>query len=181
MLMRSCPPILRPSEDASADTRSTKETPMDPDRKPTDSSPGAPAPATSEAPEARVVAIEERLDVDTHTEETGAVRVRKLVSDEVHSVPVRLRSQSVDVRRVPVNQPVEQQSEPRREGDTLIIPVYEYVPVVTMKLMLKEEVHVTTRSIETESVHDVQLKSEKIVVERRDGADGPWRPDPESQ
>ncbi|MBP0588268.1 YsnF/AvaK domain-containing protein [Paraburkholderia sp. LEh10] len=152
---------------------------MDPDRKPTESSPTAPAPASPEAPEARVVAVQERLAVDTHTAETGAVRIRKLVSEEVHSVPVRLCSQSVEVRRVPVNQPVEQQSEPRWEGDTLIIPVYEYVPVVTTKLILKEEVHVTTRATETDSVHEVQLKSEKIVVERRDGADGPWRPDAE--
>ncbi|ACC73691.1 YsnF/AvaK domain-containing protein [Paraburkholderia phymatum] len=151
---------------------------MDPDRKPTESPPTAPAP---EEPQAHLVAIQERLAVDTHTTETGAVRVRKLVSEEVHNVPVRLCSQSVEVRRVPVNQPVEQQSEPRREGDTLIIPVYEYVPVVTTKLILKEEVHVTTRATETESVHEVQLKSEKIVVERRDGAEGPWRPDAENE
>jgi uncharacterized protein (TIGR02271 family) len=129
----------------------------------------------------RIAAVEERMSVDKRQVETGAVRVRKVVSEEVRGVPLRLRGQHVNVRRVPVNEKVERRSGPRREGDTVVIPIYEYVPVVTMQLVLKEEVHVTTTETETNSIHEVTVSSEKVVVERRQGTDGPWRPEPEAK
>jgi stress response protein YsnF len=89
-------------------------------------------------------------------------------------VAVRLRTEQVEVRRVAVNRPVEERAGPRREGDTLIIPVYEHVPIVTMQLTLKEEVHVQTRQAQDDVVQQVVLRSEEVVVERREGCDGKW-------
>ena len=77
-----------------------------------------------------------------------------------------------------MNRPVEERDEPRREGDTLIIPVYEYVPVVRMQLTLKEEVHVKTTEIQEDVIHRVLTNSEELVVERREGPDGPWKKEP---
>jgi stress response protein YsnF len=127
----------------------------------------------------RIAAVEEHMSVDKRTVETGAARVRKVVSEEVQGLPVRLRVQQVNVRHVPVNQHVEKRCGPRREGATVVIPIYEYVPVVMMQLVLKEEVHLTTVETETDAVHEVPVRSEKVVVERRESADGVWRPDPE--
>ena len=31
-------------------------------------------------------------------------------------------------------------AEPRQDGDTLVVPVFEYVPVTELKLMLKEDI-----------------------------------------
>lgn len=140
----------------------------------TDDKPATP-PRTPD--EVRLSAVQEELSVGVTTTETGAVRVRKVVHEEMHPVSMRLCSQEVDVRRVAVNRPVEERAEPRREGDTLVIPVYEYVPVVRMQLTLKEEVYVTTREQQQDVVHHVLLNSEELVVERRDGTSGEWKPD----
>jgi stress response protein YsnF len=125
-----------------------------------------------------VSAVKEEIAVGVATVETGAVRVRKVVHEEMQPISVRLRTQEVDVQRIPVNRPVEEREEPRREGDTLIIPVYEYVPVVRMQLTLKEEVHVKTTEIEEDVIRRVLTNSEELVVERREGPHGQWKKDP---
>jgi len=88
---------------------------------------------------------------------------------------VTLREQHVEVRRVSINRAVDEREPPRQEGDTLIIPVFEYVPVVRMQLMLKEEVHVTTTESVQQVVRAVTLSAEELVVERREGEDGEWQ------
>ncbi|TGQ52626.1 DUF2382 domain-containing protein, partial [Mesorhizobium sp. M4B.F.Ca.ET.211.01.1.1] len=86
----------------------------------------------------------------------------------------------VEVRRVSINRAVDQRYPPRQEGDKLVIPVYESVPVVKMQLMLKEEVHVTTKESVQQVVREMTLNSEELLVERRDGVDGEWRPEDNS-
>jgi stress response protein YsnF len=137
----------------------------------------SPAAPVSDA-EKRLSVIQEEVRVDAVEVETGAVRIRKVISEQSVPVPVRLRSQTVEVRRVSVNRPVDTRVEPRQEGDMLIIPVYEFVPIVTMQLTLKEEVYVTTRSTDEEQVQHFPVSKESIIVERREGANGEWRPDP---
>ncbi|NKJ49354.1 hypothetical protein CIC12_22005 [Burkholderia sp. SG-MS1] len=126
--------------------------------------------------EVRISAVEERLEVGVDTIETGSVRVRKVIHEETHPLSVTLRREHVEVRRVPINEPVDERTAPRQEGDTLIIPVFEYVPVVKMQLTLKEEVHITRSESRQEVVREVTSKSEQLVVERREGTDGLWKP-----
>ncbi|SAL77423.1 hypothetical protein AWB67_05088 [Caballeronia terrestris] len=132
--------------------------------------------SSESAPAAAVTisAIQEEIRVGAVETETGAVRVRKVVTNEMRSIPLGLRSKTVGVTRVSVNRPVESEYGPRQEGDTLIVPVFEYVPVFTMQLTLKEEVHITTHTLEKEEVREVPVKVETIVVERRDGPNGAW-------
>ena len=127
--------------------------------------------------EVRISAVKERLEVGVDTVETGSVRVRKVIHEETHPLSVTLRHEQVEVRRVPINEAVDERSAPRQDGDTLIIPVFEYVPVVKMQLMLKEEVHITRSESRQEVVREVTSKSEQLVVERREGADGEWKPE----
>lgn len=133
-------------------------------------------PSSASAPVADVTvsAIQEELSVGTVEAETGAVRVRKVVSDETRSISVELRTKTVGVTRVSVNRPVEAEYGARQEGDTLIVPVFEYVPVVSMQLTLKEEVRITTHTFEKEELRQVPVKVETLVVERREGTDGAW-------
>jgi stress response protein YsnF len=126
----------------------------------------------------RLSAVQEEVRVDAIEVETGAVRVRKLIREDIVPVPVRLRSKDVEVLRVSINRPVDVREEPRQEGDTLIVPVYEFVSIVTMQLTLKEEVHIKTRLSEEQRVEHVTVASEEIVVERREGVRGDWVPDP---
>ena len=143
----------------------------------------APNAAGSGAPqdEVRLSAVQEELEVGVRTTETGSVRVRKVVHEEMTPLSLRLHEQHVEVTHIPVNRPAEERAEPRRDGDTLIIPIYEYVPVVTMQLTLKEEVHIKTTETERDVVHHVLTHAEELVVERREGPDGKWMPDPPSR
>ncbi|MDR5776684.1 MULTISPECIES: YsnF/AvaK domain-containing protein [unclassified Caballeronia] len=140
--------------------------------------PNAPPPPAAVSDEVRLAAVQEELAVDVRKTETGAVRVRKVVHEEMQSVAMRLRSEQVEVSRVAVNRAVDERSEPRQEGNTLIIPVYEYVPVVRMQLTLKEEVHIKTTESQRDMVHQVLVNTEELIVERREGAEGEWRRDP---
>jgi stress response protein YsnF len=135
-------------------------------------------PAHDPSDAVRVSAVKEEMSVGITTVETGAVRVRKVIHEEMHPVSLRLHCQQVDVQRIPVNRAVEERDGPRREGDTLIIPVYEYVPVVRMQLTLKEEVHVKTTEMQKDVTHRVLTNSEELVVERREGPEGPWKQEP---
>lgn len=129
--------------------------------------------------EIHIAAVQEELQVGVKATQTGAVRIRKVVHEEMHPIPVRLRSQTVEIKHFAINKPVEQKFGPRQEGNTLIIPVFEYVPIVTMQLTLKEEVHVTTTESTQEVFQNVLLNTEELVVERRDGAQGEWRSESE--
>lgn len=137
--------------------------------------------ANNASDELRVTAVQEQLQVDVDRIETGSVRVRKIIQEETKPVSVTLREEHVEVRRVPVNRPVDERYAPRQEGNTLIIPVFEYVPVVKMQLVLKEEVHVTTVESQHEAVREFILKSEELVIERREGTDGEWKPETDTE
>ena len=126
------------------------------------------------ANEIQINAVQEELEVAVKTTETGAVRIHKIAHEEMQPIPVSLRSQTVEVKRFTVNRPVEHKFEPRHEGDTLIIPVFEYVPIITMQLTLKEEVHVTTTVSQQEVFQNVLVNTEELVVERRSDIDGEW-------
>jgi stress response protein YsnF len=119
-------------------------------------------------------AVQERLSVGIERTETGAVRVRKVNYDEMQEIPVALRTESVEVQRVQINRPVAEEYGPRQEGATLIVPVFEYVPVTESKLMLKEEVRITKSTSKVNAVHRASVQKQALIVERRDGELGDW-------
>jgi stress response protein YsnF len=121
-----------------------------------------------------IAATQEDVLIGVEKQETGAVRVHKVVHEESLDIPVTLRSEHVQVQRVSINRPVESEYGPRQEGETLVIPVFEYVPVIEMRLMLKEEIHLTKQVSEQDAVQSVSVKKEEVVVEKRDGALGDW-------
>ena len=131
---------------------------------------------TDDAP-VRLAVVEEQVTVGVERHETGAVRVRKVVHEDFVDVPVTLRSEQVDVRHVPENRQVDSEYGPRQVGDTWIVPVFEYVPVTELRLMLKEEIHITRRTVEQEVIHTVPVRKDTLIVERRQGPAGEWVPD----
>ncbi|CAB3806599.1 YsnF/AvaK domain-containing protein [Pararobbsia alpina] len=121
-----------------------------------------------------LLATEERLAVSAQEQDKGAVRIRTITHFESLEVPVLLRSNAVHIERVEVNQFVEAKFGPRNEGDTLIVPVFECVPVTELKLMLKEEIRITTVVTEKTDVHVAEVQRQQVVVERRVGSTGDW-------
>jgi stress response protein YsnF len=140
--------------------------------------PAEPLHVVTDGAPVRLSVVEEQVTVSATQHETGAVRVRKVVHEDFVDVPVTLRSEHVDVRHVPENRRVDSEYGPRQVGDTWIVPVFEYVPVTEMRLMLKEEVHITRRTVEKEVIHTVPVRKDTLIVERRHGPAGEWVPEP---
>ncbi len=131
-------------------------------------------PLTTELEGRQLSVIEERLSVRIEKREAGSVRVRTVTHKEVKEVPILLQSKSVQVDRVPVYRFVDAEFEPRQEGDTLIVPVFEYVPVTEMRLMLKEEMHVRSTVTSEDSVYQAEVQRQDVIVERRTNPKGEW-------
>lgn len=112
----------------------------------------------------RIPIVEEQLHVHTRVVDTGGVRIRKHVDEHIDPIELSLRSEEVDVRRVPVDRIVDSPVPTREEGDTLIIPVHE--EQLVRQWVLVEELHVTRRATQTRATGDVALRRESVSIER---------------
>jgi uncharacterized protein (TIGR02271 family) len=110
----------------------------------------------------------EALDVQTRRVETGRVRLHKTVHTREVLVDEPLVREEVVIERVPINRVVEGPLPVRYEGDTMVVSVLEEVLVVETRLLLKEEVHITTRRTERHAPQRVTRRYEDVTVERAD-------------
>jgi uncharacterized protein (TIGR02271 family) len=108
----------------------------------------------------------EELEVHKRRVETGRVRIHKAVQTREVLVDEPLLREEVVVERVPVNRVVEGPIPVRSEGDTMILSLLEEVLVVKTRLLLKEEVHVTTRRTERHAPERVTRRHEDVTIER---------------
>lgn len=118
---------------------------------------------------------EEQIEIGRRVVESGAVRIRK----QVDSVPVAIddveTKEEVSVQRVPVGRVVDAPLGVRQEGDVTIVPVLE--ERLVKQWVLVEEIHLTRSRREVPVQHEVSVRRESVVVERRDAETGAWRPD----
>jgi uncharacterized protein (TIGR02271 family) len=112
--------------------------------------------------------IQEALDVQTRTVETGRVRITKVIHEREELVDEPLVQEKVTIERVPVNRVVEGPIPVRSEGDTMIVSVLEEVLVVETRLLLAEELRITRRRTETHRPVTVTVRREDVTVERVD-------------
>ena len=110
--------------------------------------------------------VAEQLEVHTRRVETSKVRVTKTVETEEQVIDLPTVREEVVVERVPIERFVAEMPPVRREGDTVVVSVIEEVLVVEKRLMLREEVRLTTRRVETHEPHTVTLRKEVAHVER---------------
>lgn len=116
--------------------------------------------------EPKIALVREELTLGKRKVESGRVRIRKEVRVREQEIEQELLREEVEVRRVPADRELDAAPEPRREGDTLIIPVVEEVLVQRKVLRLREELHVRRRAVRTPHRERVLLRSEEAVVER---------------
>jgi uncharacterized protein (TIGR02271 family) len=113
----------------------------------------------------------EELEVKKRTVERGRIRVRKTVRSREELVEQPLQHDEVTVERVAVNREVDAPLQPRYERDALVIPVIEEVLVTRKQLVLKEEIYIRRRCVESMHQERVTLRSEDVEVERQAKAD----------
>jgi stress response protein YsnF len=115
---------------------------------------------------ASIPVLEEEFNLNTRKVPKGGVRleIRTETLDEVHAVTVH--EDVVDIKRVPVEVPVDKPPAVRTEGDVLIVPVLEEVVVVERRLMLKEELHIRRERTSKEVDIPVTRRSQRVLIER---------------
>jgi uncharacterized protein (TIGR02271 family) len=96
----------------------------------------------------------------------GVVRVRKRTHERTQDIDVPLSHEKVDVERVRVNRVCDAPTPPRREGDVLVVPVFEEIVTVHRHWVLKEEIRLRTRTVKTRHRERVVLRDEEVDVER---------------
>jgi uncharacterized protein (TIGR02271 family) len=124
--------------------------------------------ADSREPPLVLPVLAEVLDVRTRTVETGRVRIHKTVHAREVLVDEPLLREEVAIERVPVNRVVEGPIPVRYEGDTMILSLLEEVLVVETRLLLTEELRITTRRTATHTPARVMLRHEDVTIERVD-------------
>lgn len=116
--------------------------------------------------------LREQLDVRVARERTGTVRLRKVVHETAVPVGATGFRETVETKRVAVNQAVDSTRAPWQQGDTLVIPVYE--ERLVSQLFLLEEIHLTRRREAFDASATASLRREEVLVERLDPATGQW-------
>jgi uncharacterized protein (TIGR02271 family) len=135
----------------------------------------SPPPVASPAASESIVVplVVEELRVERERVQTGNVRVAVGVQEREEVVDEPVIREEVTIERVPINRPVAEALPIRHEGLTTIVPIVEEVLIVEKRLVLKEEIHITKRRVETREPQKVVLRSETATVERLDLDDPP--------
>ena len=118
--------------------------------------------------------VEEQAHVGKREVDGDRLRVSTRTDVVEEHVSETLRTDAVQVTRVPVNRTL-RAGEPapaiRTEDNVTIIPVVEEIVVVEKRFVLKEEIHIL-REVTTETVDvPVTLRKQRAVIDRT-GADG---------
>src|SRR3954466_13299935 len=125
-----------------------------------------------------VPVVEETAVVYKERVVTDRVRLHKRVHEDQEVLDIPVRTETLEVERVPVDRFVEAAPAIRQEGETTVYPVVEEVLVVEKRLWLVEEVHVTQRQATRHVREEVVLRREEITVEHMADPDGVGRDDP---
>jgi uncharacterized protein (TIGR02271 family) len=117
--------------------------------------------------------VVEQAQVAKREVETGRVRIQKTVATAQEQVDVPLTREQVHVARVATERYLDEPATPHYRGNTLVIPVMEEVLVVQKRLLLREEIHVTTVRAEVRHQETVTVQREQVTVTRTE----PGQPD----
>jgi stress response protein YsnF len=120
--------------------------------------------------EATLQLREETLQARVVDREKGKVLVHKRVETTPVSEDITLRQGRVDIERIARNELVEERLDPWYEGDLLMIPVYEEVPVTEIRLVLKEIVQIRQGEATEQVTVEGETRREVVDIERTDEA-----------
>lgn len=109
---------------------------------------------------------EEHVHARTKTRETGRVRARVVTETRDEPIDATGWRETVDVERVPVGRVVDAPQGVRDEDGVVVIPVYEEVLVVERRLVLREEVRLTTRREPVPGPASVPLRRQHVEIDR---------------
>jgi len=122
--------------------------------------------SSDDKPSVVIPVAREEASIAREIVETGVVNVRKVVRERVEVIDEPMLHDEVHIEHVTINREVAAPEPPREEGDVLVIPVYEEVVTVHRQWILKEEVRLRRREVQTRHREEVVLREEQALVER---------------
>ena len=116
----------------------------------------------------KIPVTEDVLVVGRRTVDLGTVRVSKTTETRQAIVDEPVITEELHIERRRLDRFVSSDEPPpiRTEGDTTVIPVLEEVLVVEKRLMLREEVRITRVRRVGRAPQEVELRRERVHVER---------------
>lgn len=124
--------------------------------------------AMNESDTVVIPVIEETLSVGKRVVEGGGVRIVKSVITEEATIEEPTVHEAATVDRVAINrflEPGEDLPKSRREGDTLIIPIFEEVVVTEKRMRITEELHILLTRTETVTPQTTTIRREQVHIE----------------
>lgn len=118
--------------------------------------------------EVRIPVVEEHATVSKIVREGRTISVRTSPVTENRAIEDTLAHHSVEIRRVPMDQVVDDVPETREEGDVTIVPVIEERLVVRKELVLVEEIHLHRQRTEETVSRSVPLTRTEVTIEESD-------------
>lgn len=126
------------------------------------------AAAGSEGPdrgEVRVPLVEEELDVQKQTRQSGGVRVTKSVVTEQKEVSVPVTREELEVERVPASGDTTPAGTAAFVESEIIVPIVEEEVVVTKRPVVREEVRVRKHEVQDQRAMSADVRREEAQVE----------------
>lgn len=121
--------------------------------------------------EAVIPVAEERAAITKRVRETGTVRIDARVVADTETLRETLRSQKVDVERMPVDREVDAVPEVRSEDGVTIIPVVDEELIVTRRLVLREEIRVSVKETSEDVEVPVDVRRTEVDIDRTEHGD----------
>jgi len=113
-----------------------------------------------------VPVFQEQASVTKRRIATGRVKVSRVTHQSEKLLTETLAQQQVKIDRIPIGKLIKAVPKIRKQGDAIIIPIVEEIPVVELRLVLIEEVWVR-RIRSTENHRErVLLRCQEAVVTR---------------
>lgn len=109
----------------------------------------------------------EDFNISKEVVEKGKVTIRKTVKTETSNHEIPLIHEKINIEEITVNKEVAEMPKIRKEGNTTIISVVEEVAVVTKKLMLIKEIHITKEQVEKIENIETALRKESVSIDRK--------------
>jgi stress response protein YsnF len=129
----------------------------------------------------RLLAHEEFLEPRTVPADRGTVRVVRHVERVPVAETIETERDDVLVERVPVGREVDERPDIRMDGETLVVPVVDEVIFSETRLVLREEVRITRRTVSEPVTVEGDLIRERIEVVQSPPSGSDHQPGPPSQ
>lgn len=110
--------------------------------------------------------LAESLHVDTASVPTGGVRVIKRTVTDQQMLDHHLRTENVEVKRIPMNQVVDGPQPTVQTDEEIIIPVVQEVLKIERQWVLTEEIHILKTAKVIHFQEPIGVDHEVVTIER---------------